>query len=85
MRTAPRLPQSVFYQLMSKTPIQNPDELFDMIQHNNRIQFITLLRKINNHNGEIISLLRESALNQLEALSACFSTRTLDDELPTNR
>lgn len=81
MRLAPRLPQSVFYRLMSKTPIQKPDELFDRIQHHNRIQFITLLRKINNHNGEMISLLREAALNQLEALSACFGTRSLDDEL----
>jgi hypothetical protein len=78
---APRLPQSVFYRLMSKTPIQKSDELFDRIQHGNRMQFITLLRKINNHKGEIISLLRESALNQLEALSACFGTRTLDDEV----
>jgi hypothetical protein len=78
---APRLPQSVFYRLMSKTPLQKSDELFGRIQHGNRMQFITLLRKINNHKGEIISLLRESALNQLEALSACFGTRTLDDEV----
>jgi hypothetical protein len=81
MRLAPRLPQSVFYRLMSKTPIQNPDELFGRIQHYNRLQFITLLRKIGTQDGKIISLLRESALNQLEALSACFGTRSLDDEL----
>jgi len=81
IRTAPRLPRSVFYRLMSKTPIQKPDELFDRIQHGNRMQFITLLRKLNNYNGEIVALLREAALNQLEALSACFGTRTLDDGL----
>jgi hypothetical protein len=80
MRTAPRLPKSVFYKLMSKTPIQKPDELFDVIQHLNRIQFINLLRKINSRNGKIILMLREAALNQLEALSACFGTRALDDE-----
>ncbi|MBV8118898.1 MAG: hypothetical protein JO081_03040 [Alphaproteobacteria bacterium] len=80
MCLAPRLPQSVFYRLMSKIPIHNPDELFDRIQHYNRIQFITLLRKSNSHNGKIISLLRESALNQLEALSSCFGTRALDNE-----
>jgi hypothetical protein len=79
-RSAPRLPRSVFYRLMSKTPIQKADELFERIQHYNRLQFITLLRKIDTHNGEVISLLKEAALNQLEALSACFGTRDLDDE-----
>ena len=78
-RSAPRLPRSVFYRLMSKTPIQKPDELFERIQHHNRIQFITLLREINTHNGEAISIIKEAALNQLEALSACFGTRALDD------
>jgi hypothetical protein len=79
-RSAPRLPRSVFYRLMSKTQIQKADELFDRIQHYNRMQFVNLLRKIDIHDGEIISILKEAALNQLEALSACFGTRALEDE-----
>jgi hypothetical protein len=82
MPSAPRLPRTVFYRLMSKTPIHKLDELFDRIQHYNRIQFIDVLRKIDTRDGKLISVLRESALNQLEALSACFGTRALDDELP---
>lgn len=81
MRAAPRLPRSVFRRVMSGIPIRNLDELFDRIQHHNRIQFITLLRKIDSQNGAILSMLRDAALNQLEALSACFGTRPLDDEL----
>lgn len=80
-RLAPRVPRSVFYRLMNKIPIQQPDELFDRIQHHNRMQFIILLRKMNSYNGNIISMLKEAAFNQLEALSACFGTRPLGDEL----
>jgi|SRR5271165_271922 len=79
-RLVPRVPQSVFYRLMNKIPIHQPDELFDRIQHHNRMQFIVLLRKMNSYNGKIISMLKEAAFNQLEALSACFGTRPLGDE-----
>jgi hypothetical protein len=76
-RKAPAQPRSVFRALLSEAGIGNPDEAFDRIVRSNALRFIKLLRKLEPHEGELISTLRTMARYQLEALYHCVGTRVI--------
>ena len=47
------------------------DRAFDGIAHFNRIQFLNLLRLLRKHDGALVRVLEEAAIDQLETLSNC--------------
>jgi hypothetical protein len=73
----PRVPRATFLHLAKKTPIKRPDELFDIIQHTNRIRFLGLLRISEGSAMPLVAMLHNAAWQQLETLSSYWGTRSL--------
>ena len=73
----PRACRSSFLRLMSGTPIQNPNEVFDQLEAHNRSCLISLLRVLQNHQGSMISELQSAVLNQMETLSTYWGSDPL--------
>ena len=68
LHSSPKIPRSIFKKSLSSY-VEDADELFDKINHINRICVISLLDKLNNYNGVMIRQLRKAALDQLISLS----------------
>jgi len=73
----PRLAKGVFYRIMNDLKEPNAEELFDRIQHFNRMKFLQLLQALEPHKGEMIATLRKMAIYQLEALSHVVGAREI--------
>lgn len=73
----PRLAKGVFYRIMSDLKEPNAEEVFDRIQHFNRMKFLELLKALEPHKGEMIVTLRKMAIYHLEALSHCVGAREI--------
>jgi len=73
----PRVPRAVFLHVTKKTPVKRPDELFDFIQHLNRIQFLDFLRVSEDPATPLAAMLHRAAYQQLAALSEYYGTRSL--------
>ncbi|HEY2447163.1 MAG TPA: hypothetical protein VGI20_15625 [Rhizomicrobium sp.] len=76
-RKNPRAPRGTFRTLLREAGMKDPDEAFDTIVRFNALAFIKLLRALEPHEGEMISLLRTMARCQLEAISHCIGSREL--------
>jgi hypothetical protein len=76
-KRSPRSPRGTFRTLLCEAGVNNPDEAFDNIVRLNALAFIKLLRALEPHEGEMISLLRTMARYQLEAMSYCIGSREL--------
>jgi hypothetical protein len=74
----PRLPRGTFRSLLREVGVKNSDEAFDKVLNFNALQFIKLLKGLEAHEGEMISLLRTMARYQLEAMNHCIGSRELD-------
>jgi hypothetical protein len=70
----PLLPRSLFLHVAANTPIRRPDELFDIIQHYNRMQFLRYLRVAENPTTPLAAMLRSAAYQQLATLSNYWGT-----------
>jgi len=76
----PRLPRTVFLHVAKSTPIKQPDELFDLIQHHNCVKLMGFLRVSDGLSMPMATTLRRAAYRQLETLSAHFGARSLEDD-----
>jgi len=74
-RNNPQQPRGTFRALLRESGLGNSDEAFDRIVRLNALKFIRLLRMMEVHDGEMISLLRKMARHQLEAMSWCIGSR----------
>ena len=74
----PKIPRTAFLHAAKTTPIKQPDELFDMIQHYNLIRLVEFLRVSDGLSQPLAVMLRGAAYRQLEALSAHFGRRALE-------
>jgi hypothetical protein len=75
----PRVPRAIFQHLTKNTPITNPDETFDVIQHHNRLRFLELLQVSEDARTPLAATLRAAAYGQLTTLSSYWGTRVLTD------
>jgi hypothetical protein len=73
----PQLPRAVFQSVARNTPLQNPDELFDIVQHYNRMQLLKVLRVTENAQVPLAAMLHDAAYQQLTALSSHWGTASL--------
>ena len=70
----PLLPRSIFYQLMRDSRRSGAEEIFEKIQHINRMQFYKLYALSESATPPLSRLLRDVARYQLEAMSHCIGT-----------
>lgn len=74
--TATDLPRAIFRKVLSGVFGEpEADRAFDGIAHFNRLQFLNLLRLLRKHDGALVRVLEEAALDQLETLSNCIGAR----------
>jgi hypothetical protein len=73
----PRLPRAIFHHVTKDTPIKRPDELFDLIQHYNRMQLLKFLRVSEGAATPLVDMLRGAAYHQLAGLSNHWGAGTL--------
>jgi hypothetical protein len=73
----PRLAKGVFYRIMKDLKEPNAEELFDRIQHFNRMKFLQLQEALEPHDGEMVRTLRKVATYQLEAMSHAVGVREI--------
>ena len=76
----PRIPRAAFLHVAKTTPIKQPEELFDRIQHDNRIKLLGFLRLADGLSLPLATLLRSAAYQQLETLSAHIGTRDIQSD-----
>ena len=76
-RDFPRMPRSMFRQVVKKTPINRADEMFDLVEHENRMRLVDFLRVSEGLATPLGTMLRRAAYQQLETLSAYYGTRPL--------
>jgi hypothetical protein len=77
-KKSPRLPRGSFRTLMREAGLNDPDETFDKVLGFNSLMFINLLKALEPHEGEMVSLLSKVARHQLEAMYHCIGSRELD-------
>lgn len=73
----PLVPRSIFLHVAKKTPIKRPDEMFDLLEHQNRLQFLEFLRLSEGLATPLAAMLRRAAYQQFETLSAQYGSRPL--------
>jgi hypothetical protein len=73
----PRLARGIFRAVTRHIGLADVDETFDVIQHQNRMHFLKLMRVLESHEGAMATELRRVARYQLEALSCCVGAREL--------
>ncbi|HEY5046558.1 MAG TPA: hypothetical protein VII49_00875 [Rhizomicrobium sp.] len=73
----PRVSRGIFYRVMKEAGQPNPEQVFDVILHKNRLAFLGLLEAIEPYEGGLIPALRKAARHQLEAMSWCIGAREL--------
>lgn len=66
----PDMPRAIFHHVTKNTPIKRPDELFDLVQHYNRMQLLSFLRISEGFEIPLVAMLRSAAYHQLAALSS---------------
>ena len=76
---SPRMPRTLFLKACQEAEGINANELFDQIQQFNTIALITIIRELENIEGEVASLLRICCMDQLAVQSHYFGVR--DDML----
>ncbi|HEX4078249.1 MAG TPA: hypothetical protein VHX61_05170 [Rhizomicrobium sp.] len=76
-RQVPRLARGIFGTLLGEAGVTNPDEVFDYILRSNALKFIKLLKTLEPHEGEMVSMLRAMARHQLESMNHCIGNRPL--------
>jgi hypothetical protein len=64
-----RLARSHFYKIMRDAGYPNAEEVFDLVQHTNRLQFYRLISVAEDAPPSLGKILREVARHQLEAMS----------------
>ena len=77
MKQTPRVPRSIFYRLFRDAGLPDAEEAFDMIHHQNRMQFLMLIEALEGLQQPIVRTLRDMARFQLQAMSHCYGTRDL--------
>jgi hypothetical protein len=75
-RLQPRRCKAVFYKLMREARLPGFEEVFDTIQHANRMHFLNLLAAVEGFEVAMAHTLRRMARHQLEAMSFSFGART---------
>jgi len=73
-RKNPQLPRAIFYRVMREAGRMNEVELFDFIQHVNRLQWLKLIKASQSAIAPLGQLLRNLAVSQLEAMSYTVGT-----------
>ncbi len=73
----PRLCKGIFYRLMREAGCSSLEEMFDVIQHKNRLYFLDLLAAVGDIDLPMAQTLRAMAQFQLRALSYCFGVREI--------
>jgi hypothetical protein len=71
----PHLPRAVFLHVTRNTPLQRPDDMFDLIQHYNRMLFLKFLRASEGVETPPTIMLRSAAFQQLETMSSYWGRR----------
>ena len=62
----------------SACAVAQADEVFDGIAFYNRGRFLDVLTTLGKYDGNVVKMLREAAIHQLHALSACVGARALE-------
>ncbi|HTX59313.1 MAG TPA: hypothetical protein VMH02_06495 [Verrucomicrobiae bacterium] len=72
------LPRGIFRKVTERhlSP-SNADEAFEMILHFNRTKFLDLLQLLRKHEGRLVRVLEQAAIDHLYTLCDCIGTRTL--------
>lgn len=73
----PRIPRSIFHQVLKHVYLSGTDEVFEVVQHLNRMAFLQLIGMLEGHEGPMIRVLRDVARFQLEAMSHCYGVRKI--------
>ena len=73
----PHEPRSIFLHVTKNTPIRQPDALFDLIHHYNRLLFLKFLQASEGHATPFVAMLRSAAYQQLTTLSSHWGTASL--------
>lgn len=79
----PHVPRAVLRHVMKSAPIEGLDEMFDLVQHHNRMLMLGFLRGSEDSDTPLVAMLRGAAYQQLETLSYNWGTRSLEPD-PTN-
>jgi hypothetical protein len=73
----PNAPRAVFLHAIKNTPIERRDELFDLIQHYNRLLLLKFLRSSEGSATPLVAMLRSAAYQQLDTLSRHWGSGSL--------
>ena len=73
----PRLSKGIFYRLMRNAGYSGFEEQFDLIQHLNRMHFLSLLKAVEGIDLPMARTLQAMAHHQLRAMSFCFGVREI--------
>lgn len=71
----PRMPRGLFYRVCREAGLENGAEIFDQIQHINRMKFLDLASLAEGAKPPLARLLRGLAFAQLKAMSSNFGVR----------
>jgi hypothetical protein len=72
---APRVPRGIFRAMTKGMSLADADQIFDFIQHHNRMIFLGVLKTLEPFQGRMIREFRTVVLYQLEAMSYCVGAR----------
>jgi len=73
----PRLSKGIFYQLMDDLGEPNAEALFDQVRRFNIQQFLKLMEALDEHQGRLISTLRQMCRHQISAITHSIGTREI--------
>jgi hypothetical protein len=74
----PRLAKGISYKLLRQAGFAGVEEIFDTIQHMNRMYFLDLIGVLEGFEGPMIRTLRDVARFQLTAMSHCYGVREVE-------
>ena len=77
---APRLPKSIFLNIMEKAGLKDPVGVFEYNAHRNRMTYLGLLEMVQAQQGDFALTVKKMACFQLQAISHCYGTRTLEQK-----
>ncbi len=76
----PDLPRAIFRKILREYASDaQADDVFDVVMRFNRQKFIDWLRLFRTHDGPLVRMLQDAAINHLETLSACVGARAIAD------
>jgi hypothetical protein len=73
----PRLAKGISYQLMVDIGEPNAEALFDQVRRFNIQQFLKLMEALDEHQGQLISTLRQVCRHQISAITHSIGTRQI--------